>query len=122
MNKQGIVESIKGNEVTVRITRDSSCGENCAMCNACPGKNMLVTLNTDIPLSVNDKVSLQTNSKLVLWWAFAVYILPIILLILGYAIFTLYIGVLFMIISFIILFFTDKKINKNHMINISKVH
>lgn len=122
MNKQGIVESIKGNEVTVRITRDSSCGENCAMCNACPGKNMLVTLNTDIPLSVNDKVSLQTNSKLILWWAFAVYILPIILLILGYAIFTLYIGVLFMIISFIILFFTDKKINKNHMINISKVH
>ena len=122
MNKQGIVEQVEGNKITIRITRDSACGENCAMCNACPGKNMLITLNSHLPLSVNDKVLLQTNSKLILWWAFATYILPIILLIVGYAFFTLYIGFIFMAISFITLYFFDKKINKNNAIKLSKMH
>lgn len=122
MNKQGVVEKIDGNKVTIRITRDSSCGENCAMCNACPGKNMSVTLNTDIPLSINDKVTMETNSKYVLLSAFMVYILPIILLIAGYAAFKLYIGLAMMVISFIILFFIDKKINTNYIIKVSKVH
>ena len=122
MNKQGVVEKIEENKVTIRITRDSSCGENCAMCNACPGKNMLVTLNTNFPLSVNDKVMMETNSKYVLLSAFMVYLLPIILLIVGYAAFSLYIGLTFMIISFIILFFLDKKINTNHLIKLSKMH
>ena len=122
MNKQGVVEKVEGNNVTVKITRDSSCGENCAMCNACPGKNMHVTLKTDIPLSLNDRVLRETNSSRVLFWAFMVYILPIILLIVGYAIFTLYIGLAFMVISFVILFFFDKKLNKNQLIKLSKVH
>lgn len=122
MNKQGVVEKIEGNKVTIRVTRDSSCGENCAMCNACPGKNMLITLNTHIPLSVNDEVMIETNSKYVLTSAFMVYILPIILLIMGYATFTLYIGLIFMVSSFIILFFLDKKININYLIKLSKMH
>lgn len=122
MNKQGVVEKIEGNKVTIRVTRDSSCGENCAMCNACPGKNMLITLNTHIPLSVNDKVMIETNSKYVLTSAFMVYILPIILLIMGYATFTLYIGLIFMVSSFVILSFIDKKINTNYLIKLSKMH
>lgn len=122
MNKQGVVEKIEGNKVTIRVTRDSSCGENCAMCNACPGKNMLITLNTHIPLSVNDKVMIETNSKYVLTSAFMVYILPIILLIIGYATFTLYIGLIFMVSSFVILSFIDKKINTNYLIKLSKMH
>lgn len=122
MNKQGVVEKIEGNKVTIRVTRDSSCGENCAMCNACPGKNMLITLNTHISLSVNDKVMIETNSKYVLTSAFMVYILPIILLIMGYATFTLYIGLIFMVSSFVILSFIDKKINTNYLIKLSKMH
>lgn len=122
MNKNGIVENIDGNKVTVRIQRDSSCGENCAMCNACPGKNMMITVDTDIPLLKGDMVKLETNTKYVLLSAFAVYILPIVLLIVGYVCSTLYVGLALMVISFIILFFIDKKINTKHLIKVSKVH
>ncbi len=116
------MEKIDGNNVTIKITRDSSCGENCAMCNACPSKNMSITMITDIPLSVNDKVLMETNSKHILLWAFMVYILPIILLIAGYAIFTLYVGLILMVTSFVFLFIFDKKINKNKLLKLSKMH
>lgn len=122
MNKIGIIENVEGTKITVRIERDSSCGENCAMCNACPGKNMMITLDTDIKFSAGDKVKLETNTKYVLLSAFLVYILPIILLIVGYAVHTLYLGLALMVISFIILFFIDKKINTKHLIKVSKVH
>lgn len=122
MNKIGIIENVEGTKITVQIERDSSCGENCAMCNACPGKNMMITLDTDIKFSTGDKVKLETNTKYVLLSAFIVYILPIILLIAGYAVHTLYLGLILMVISFIILFFIDKKINTKHLIKVSKVH
>lgn len=116
------MEKVKGNKITVRIQRDSSCGENCAMCNACPSKNMLITVDTNIPLSMGDKVKIETNTKYVLLSAFSVYILPIILLIVGYAIHTLYFGLTLMIISFIFLYIIDKKINTKHLLKVSKVH
>ena len=122
MNKTGIVEKKEGSSVTVRIKRDSSCGENCAMCNACPGKNMTITINTDLHLSTGDTVKLETNTSYILLSAFCVYIVPLILLIVGYAISTIYIGLIFMVISFIILHFIDKKINTNYLIKVSKVH
>lgn len=122
MNKNGIVEKVEGTKVTVKIERDSACGGNCAMCNACPGKNMLVEVQTDIPLVCGDKVRLETNTKFVLLSAFCVYILPIVLLIVGYAIHTLYLGLILMILSFTILLQADKKINKNNLIKVSKVH
>lgn len=122
MNKNGVVEKVEGTKVTVKIQRDSSCGENCAMCNACPGKEMLVTVETDIPLQVGDSVRLETNTKTVLLSAFCVYILPIVLLIVGYALHTLYLGLILMVISFTILLQVDKKISKKHLIKLSKVH
>ncbi len=122
MNKIGIVENIEGTKITVKIQRDSACGENCAMCNACPGKDMLVTLESDLDLSEGDKVKLETNTKCVLLSAFCVYILPIVLLIVGYALYTLYLGIILMILSFTILLQADKKLNTKHLINISKVH
>ena len=122
MNKNGIVEKIDGTNIIVKIERDSACGGNCAMCNACPGKNMFVEVQTDIPLVCGDKVKLETNTKFVLFSAFCVYILPIVLLIVGYAIHTLYLGLILMILSFTILLQADRKINTKHHIKVSKVH
>lgn len=122
MNKNGVVEKVEGTKVTVRIQRDSACGENCAMCNACPGKDMLVTIETDTKLASGDKVRLETNTKTVLLSAFCTYILPIVLLIIGYAIHTLYLGLILMIFSFTILLQVDKKLRKKHLIKLSKVH
>ena len=116
------MEDAKDNQVTILIERDSSCGENCTMCKTCPGKNLRITVYTETPLAKGDYVKLETNTKYVLLSAFIVYLLPIILLIAGYAVFTLYIGILFMTISFIFLFFIDKKINTKHLIKVSKVH
>lgn len=117
-----MVESIDRNTVTIKIQRDSSCGDNCTMCNACPSKNMSITLKTDLQLQVGDKVKLETNTKYILLSAFCIYILPIILFIVGYMIHTLYLGLLLMIISFTILLHIDKKINTKYIISISKVH
>ena len=83
---------------------------------------MLVTIETDIPLQVGDGVRLETNTKTVLLSAFCVYILPIVLLIVGYALHTLYLGLILMVISFTILLQVDKKISKKHLIKLSKVH
>ena len=122
MNKIGIVENIEGTKITVKIQRDSACGENCAMCNACPGKDMLVTLESDLDLSEGDKVKLETNTKCVLLSAFCVYILPIVLLIVGYALYTLYLGIILMILSFTIMLQADKMLSKKRLIKLSKVH
>ncbi|MBQ2285144.1 MAG: SoxR reducing system RseC family protein [Clostridia bacterium] len=122
MNKYGFVKKVEGTKITINIQRDSACGENCAMCNACPGKNMLITLESDLNLSEGDKVKLETNTKYVLLSAFCVYILPIVLLIVGYALYTLYLGLILMVLSFTILLQADKKLNTKHLINISKVH
>ncbi len=121
MKKNGIVESVDGSRVAIKITRDSSCGENCAMCNVCPGKDMTINILTEQNFSKGDKVKIETKAKDVLLSAFLIYILPIILLIVGYAIATLYIGLALMIISFVILLFADKKINTNYYIKVSKV-
>ena len=122
MNKTGTVEFINGEYVSIKIKRDSSCGENCAMCNACPGKNMTVNLQTDKNLKVGDTVKLETNTKYILLSSFLVYIVPIILLIAGYAIANLYIGLICMVSSFVILHFIDKKISEKQLIKVSKVH
>ena len=122
MNKYGFVKKVEGTKITINIQRDSACGENCVMCNACPGKNMLITLESDLNLSEGDKVKLETNTKYVLLSAFCVYILPIVLLIVGYALYTLYLGLILMVLSFTILLQADKKLNTKHLINISKVH
>ena len=122
MNKYGFVKKVEGTKITINIQRDSACGENCAMCNACPGKNMLITLESDLNLSEGDKVKLETNTKYVLLSAFCVYILPIVLIIVGYALYTLYLGLILMVLSFTILLQADKKLNTKHLINISKVH
>ena len=122
MNKNGVVERVDGTKITVRIERDSSCGENCAICNACPSKNMLITVESDTKLSEGDKVKLETNTKYVLFSAFIVYILPILLLIVGYVVYTLYLGLVLMIFSFTILLRIDKKINIKRLIKVSKVH
>ena len=122
MNKIGIVRNVDQGMATIQITRDSSCGENCAMCGLCFEKNMLITVNTDTTLVNGDLVSLETNTKYVLISAFYVYILPILMLIIGYAVTTLYIGISLMLISFIILYYADKKINKKNLIKVSKMH
>ena len=122
MIKSGIVDSIENSKITIKIERDSSCGDNCAMCNACPGKEMFITTYTKENFNVGDYVRLETNTSLILLSAFLVYILPIILLIVGYVIISLYFGLALMVISFIILFIYDKKINIKHMVKVSKVH
>ena len=122
MNKNGVVEKVEGSKVTIKIQHDSACGENCAMCNACPGKDMLITVDTNLKLEAGEKVRLETNTKTVLFSAFCVYILPIVLLIAGYALYTLYLGLTLMIFSFTILLQVDKKLTKKRLIKLSKVH
>ena len=82
---------------------------------------MLITLESDLNLSEGDKVKLETNTKYVLLSAFCVYILPIVLLIVGYALYTLYLGIILMILSFTIMLQADKMASKKRLIKLSKV-
>ena len=85
MKKSGYVESVYGNNAVVRIKRDSACGDNCGNCSGC---NLAVSVDAlnYINAKQGDKVEVEMNSKTVIGTAFMVYIIPLVVLIIGYII------------------------------------
>lgn len=83
MNKNGYIEKVSGNIATIRVKRDSACGDNCGNCNGCNSIVLVEALNK-INAKVGDKVEIELDSRTVINTAFIVYIIPIIALIIGY--------------------------------------
>lgn len=115
---EGLVVKKEKNIMEVLVKRSSACGENCGHCNACSGLEQIVKVEDVDGIFVGDTVQLELKSKNVLNAAFLVYILPLILLILGYIIAGFFFesdvicasaGFIFMIIGFFALHFYDAK-------------
>ncbi|MCI5605668.1 MAG: SoxR reducing system RseC family protein [Clostridia bacterium] len=107
----------------VEITRSSSCGENCASCGLCPGRTAKVYAINDINAEIGDTVIIDMADGKVLGAAFLVYIVPLIILIIGYfagyAVFNsealgIIIGFLFMAVAFIVIIRVDRKIRRKY--------
>lgn len=85
MREIGVVESTNEKTAVVSVKRSSSCGESCATCSAhCNLKgNKIVALNK-LGAMPGDLVSIEMSTATVLKSAFMVYILPLLMLFLGY--------------------------------------
>ena len=130
MEQTGIVEECIAGMAKVKITRSSACGESCAACGMCPGKETVIEAKNDCGAVKGDTVLLNMSSGKVLNAAFLVYIVPVVLLVAGciagdYIFKSENMGILsgfaLMIVSFIAMHMLDKKLKSRYSPTISGV-
>ena len=123
MEQTGIVEECIDGMAKIKITRSSACGDNCASCGMCPGKETVIEAKNDCGAAKGDTVLLNMSSGKVLNAAFLAYIVPVILLVLGcvtgdYIFKSENMGILsgfaLMIVSFIAMHMLDKKLKTRY--------
>lgn len=85
MREEGIVKRAAGGLCEVVVRRKSACGDNCASCGgACKMKFQQVTAKNPLDAKAGDCVIIEMESKKVLFSAFLVYILRIIVFIMAF--------------------------------------
>jgi len=110
MEQIGKILTIEDNYATVLIKRPTACGENCAMCKGCETSSQKAKVLNPINAKIGDTVKIELSTSKVLFASFAVYILPLIAFIIGYAAFDLFWGLIFFIVPFAALWTFDKKL------------
>lgn len=120
MQSTGVVNKINGSEAVVLIKRESACGDNCANCGGCTGGTLNEVLaDNEVGANIGDIVIVEMKTGRVLNAAVFAYVVPLLLLFVGYFLFfymfkTEFLavlgGFLFMISSYVILHFFDKKL------------
>lgn len=132
MKQTGIVFELNDDKAKLIVTRLAACGSSCESCSAHCGENKqeYINVKNDIGLKIGDRVEITTDSKAVLKYISLVYGLPLIFLISGVVIgmllnlkemYSLLIGFVFMIVSFIFIKTIDNKNGSNHGIIIKKL-
>lgn len=77
----------KDGRADISVRRMSSCGENCASCAAnCANRDILATAVNSAGAEVGDTVVVESSTSKVLKIAMLVYLVPIVMLIAGYAV------------------------------------
>lgn len=85
MREIGVVESTNETTAVVSVKRSSSCGESCATCSAhCNLKGNKIIAKNKVGATAGDLVTIEMSTATVLKSAFMVYILPLLMLFLGY--------------------------------------
>ncbi|ERT63473.1 SoxR reducing system RseC family protein [Peptoniphilus sp. BV3AC2] len=132
MKQTGIVFELNDDKAKIIVTRLAACGSSCESCSAHCGENKqeYINVKNDIGLKIGDRVEITTDSKAVLRYISLVYGLPLIFLISGVVIgmllnlkemYSLLVGFVFMIVSFIFIKTIDNKNGSNHGIIIKKL-
>ncbi|MBR6311882.1 MAG: SoxR reducing system RseC family protein [Oscillospiraceae bacterium] len=88
MTSRGTVKKIlPDGRAVVEVTRQSACGHNCAECSSLCGASGAISSVAENPVGarVGETVTIETPSKKIISAAALVYIVPLALLILGYA-------------------------------------
>ena len=119
MTETAVVKSVDKNFAIVEIKRSTACGESCANCSVGCNKSKTTVVAKNIINAVpGDRVKIYTNTSLVLKSAFIVYILPLVLFFIGYAVTKYFngtevqgiiVGVIMFVATFVKLHFWDKK-------------
>lgn len=89
MTQQGTVKKIlPDGRAVVEVTRQSACGHDCAECSSLCGAGGAISSIADNPVGarVGETVTIRTPSKKIISAAALVYIVPLALLIAGYAV------------------------------------
>ena len=132
MKQTGIVFELNDDKAKIIVTRLAACGSSCESCSAHCGENKqeYINVKNDIGLKIGDRVEITTDSKAVLKYIALVYGLPLIFLISGVVIgmllnlkemYSLLVGFVFMIVSFIFIKTVDNKNGSNHGFIIKKL-
>ena len=117
MTGEGIVVKVYGDRATVRIKRESACSGECHSCGGCTDKSFLAEADNKAGAAEGDRVKLYTPAKKVFLYAFVVYMVPVLILMLTVGIcrivdtVNLYI-VSFAIALFVIWFLSIRRFNK----------
>ena len=123
MEQTGIVEECTDGMAKVKITRSSACGDSCASCGMCTGRETVIEARNDCGAVTGDTVVLNMSSSKVLNAAFLVYIVPVILLVLGciaggYIFKSENVGILsgfvLMAVSFVVIHMLDKRLKSRY--------
>lgn len=116
MQNKGIVQKINNNTITVKLFKDSSCS-HCSQCHGASKYGKDFEFTTDKIVQIGDLITLEIAEKEVIKAAAIAYIFPPIMMILGYFISdsfgfsenqSILASFLFLILSFVALFFYDK--------------
>ena len=86
MKNISIVEKIEQDYVTVSTARHGACGENCAACNCCTVERVMSKATCDFDVKVGDVVLIESDTFSVIVTLFSIFILPLILPLIFYAI------------------------------------
>ena len=131
MKEVGTVQKIDGEYAFIRVEKKSACGENCATCKGgCVPTERIIKVKNTKKCQSGDKVALDMNTKKVMSAAFMVYIIPLVMLILGYflgeSLFgnegsAILSGVVLMIISMIIIAVFDRLSKDKYMAEITEI-
>ena len=115
---EGIVAENKGNISKVKIVRGSMCGESCGSCNLCGKRETFVYALNTAGAEKNDRVLIEMESSSGLKAAFLVYGMPLIILVLGIVLITVFNanqakGLLYILMAVVLWFCAVKLIDKN---------
>ena len=89
MTQQGTIKKLlPGGMAEIEVTRRSACGHDCAKCGGCGGletQTLYVTARNKAEANVGERVLIEGETGQVLGLAVLVYVLPIVLFFIGYA-------------------------------------
>ena len=89
MTQQGTIKKLLPDGMAeIEVTRRSACGHDCAKCGGCGGletQTLYVTARNRAKADVGERVLIEGETGQVLGLAVLVYVLPIVLFFIGYA-------------------------------------
>lgn len=85
MKQEGIVLKTEKGRALVKIFRSGACGENCKGCGMCSGECEKWVLNS-AKANEGNKVLIYLESKYMLLMCIIAYLLPVLVLIIGFAV------------------------------------
>ena len=123
MVNKGLIENIENNSITIKFYKSSACSH----CSSCGEKNKFsTTISIDKPTgfikNIGDEITIEIEDSVLLQLSLITYIFPPLFMILGYFVSSFFGGsqgmsiissFSFLILSFLCLFFYDKKRSKN---------
>lgn len=82
-----VTKVLPGGKAEVQVVRQSACGGNCAGCKGCAEKNIMTAVaNNLINATVGQRVLIESQTKKIISIAVLVYVVPLVLFLISYAI------------------------------------
>jgi len=125
MKNTGVVTEIINGKAKIRFIKESACGGNCASCGGCGSKPIEIVIENPLSAEVYDKVEVESDSDKILYSAFVLYVVPILILIFAYLAAEKFFGeftsVLLSVICFFLSFVGVKKYGNKLKIKIKMI-